>query len=301
MKSVESLKEFYTRNPGANPHGHSLNNASGLGHFNVFTRQNCFTGSPYRRRDFYKISLIVGTGRLYYADKWIEVNSPALLFSNPGRPYSWEPVSEKQEGYFCLFTESFLAGHKDLLQHSPIFKISGQPLYFVDKAQQACISSLFEQMIAEIDSDYAYKFDLLRTYVEQLIHQALKLQPSADYRQHTNANTRITELFLELLERQFPVDGQEHSLQLRTANDFALNLSVHVNHLNRAVKEITGKTTTQHISERLVEEARSLLLHSDWTISEIAYSLGFEYPTYFNNFFKKQTQSTPLSVRKSVV
>jgi AraC-like DNA-binding protein len=71
--------------------------------------------------------------------------------------------------------------------------------------------------------------------------------------------------------------------------------------LNRVVKEVTGKTTTDHISERITREAKALLLHTDWSVSQIGYCLGFEYPAYFNNFFKKQTNLTPNSIRKAVV
>ena len=102
---------------------------------------------------------------------------------------------------------------------------------------------------------------------------------------------------MELLDRQFPIDTPEHVLKLKTANDYASSLSVHVNHLNRAVKEVTGKTTTEHIADRIIKEAKALLAHTDWNISEIAYTLGFEYPAYFNNFFKKLTNTTPKSLR----
>ncbi|MNY59033.1 HTH-type transcriptional regulator ChbR [compost metagenome] len=78
---------------------------------------------------------------------------------------------------------------------------------------------------------------------------------------------------------------------------YAQQLNVHVNYLNRAVKEVTGKSTTMHVSDRIVAEAKALLQHTDWSISEIAYALGFEYPTYFNNFFKKQTGTNPKSFR----
>jgi len=86
-------------------------------------------------------------------------------------------------------------------------------------------------------------------------------------------------------------------LELRTAQDFAKNLSIHVNYLNSAVKEVTGKTTTAHIGDRIIAEAKALLQHTDWNIAEIAYALGFEYPTYFNNFFKKKTGYIPKSER----
>lgn len=75
----ESLKEFYNRVPAANHLNLSLNNA-GAGHFNVFLREACAFLTPYSRRDYYKVSLIIGTGKLHYADKWIEIDRPALLF-----------------------------------------------------------------------------------------------------------------------------------------------------------------------------------------------------------------------------
>jgi AraC family transcriptional regulator, transcriptional activator of pobA len=123
------------------------------------------------------------------------------------------------------------------------------------------------------------------------------MQPSQNYSQQKNAAVRITSVFLELLERQFPIESVQRPLQFKTAQDFARQLSVLVNYLNSAVKEITGKTTTSHISDRIVTEARALLQHTDWNIADIAYVLGFEYPTYFNNFFKKKTGYIPKSER----
>ncbi len=86
-------------------------------------------------------------------------------------------------------------------------------------------------------------------------------------------------------------------IQLKTAQDYANNLHVHVNYLNRAVKEVTGKPTTAHISDRILSEAKALLQHTAWNIADIAYALGFEYPTYFNNYFKRMTGTNPKSLR----
>jgi AraC-like DNA-binding protein len=108
-------------------------------------------------------------------------------------------------------------------------------------------------------------------------------------------------VFLELLERQFPIESSERPLQLKTAQDYAKSLSVHVNHLNRSVKEVTGKPTTGHIAERIITEAKALLQHTDWTIAEIAYALSFEYATYFNNYFKRMTGKAPSSLRAQAV
>ena len=106
-------------------------------------------------------------------------------------------------------------------------------------------------------------------------------------------------LFLELLERQFPIDEIHQKINLRSASEFAGQLNVHVNHLNRAVKDTTEKTTSQLIAERILQEAKILLKHSSWNVSEIAFALGFTEVTHFNNFFKKHVQISPLKFRNA--
>lgn len=66
------------------------------------------------------------------------------------------------------------------------------------------------------------------------------------------------------------------------------------------MKETIGKSTTTHIGERIATEAKALLLHTDWNVADIAYVLVFEYPTYFNNFFKRITGTNPMSLRLEV-
>lgn len=301
MDHSESVQEFYTRVPTANPLGLSLNNA-GAGHFNVFSRDSCAIITPYSRRDFYKVSLIIGTGRIHYADKWIAIDRPALLFSNPIVPYSWEAESVIQQGWFCLFTEAFLqpGERKDTLQDSPLFKIGGSPIFFISDEQLEELSGIFKKMMREIASDYPHKYNVLRNHLHLVIHEAMRMNPAGNFEKQTNASSRITSLFIELLERQFPIDTPEAALKLKTANDYARNLSVHVNHLNRSVKEVTGKTTTEHIATRITQEAQALLKHTDWDVAEIAYGLGFEYPAYFTNFFKKHIGVPPGELRSAV-
>ena len=76
-------------------------------------------------------------------------------------------------------------------------------------------------MIAEQDSNYAFKDELIRNYINLIIHEALKMQPSENYSKQKNAAERITAVFLELLERQFPIESTERPLELKTAQDFA--------------------------------------------------------------------------------
>lgn len=270
-----------------------------IGHFNVFNRSIVCTNMPsaFSRRDFYKISLIIGDGILHYSDKQIQINGKALLFTNPNVPYSWESTSPKPNGYFCLFTENFIHHRNETLRESLLWKINENPVIHIDDEQEETLKDIFSKMIKEMDGDYIHKYDLLRNYVQLIAHEALKVLPKGNIFKLNNASARLTAQFIELLERQFPIGATEHVLELKTANDFACRLLVHVNHLNHAVKEVTGKTTSEHIAKRIITEAVALLKHTEWNISQIAYCLGFEYPANFNIFFKRQMGSTPKSFR----
>ena len=254
---------------------------------------------PYSRRDYYKIWMVQTQGKIHYATRTVEITQPALIFSNPRVPYSFEGQN-MQGGYMCIFTEEFLKvnGRTESMQDSPLFKIGGNYVFFPDEKQRIGIAGIYEKMLEESNSAYVHRVDVIRHHVNLLIHEGMKLEPALSANKYHNAAERIASLFLELLERQFPIDSPQHALKLKKAGDYAESLSVHVNHLNHAVREITGKPTTTHITERIVMEAKALLLHTDLSIAEIAYCLGFEYPNYFNSFFKKNTGLTPLSVRK---
>ncbi len=256
----------------------------------------------YNRKDFYKICIVNGQSYVQYADKAFELNGTTLFFGNPLIPYSWENITQAT-GYTLLFSENFFAGHErsESLQDSPFFKIGGTPIFQVDEQKRPFIEQLFQRMLDEQNTQYQYKADLIRNYINLIIHEALKMQPSETVLKHKDAASRIAIDFLEILERQFPIENAEQPLELKTAQGFADKLSVHVNHLNRAVKQVTGKSTTTHIAERIITEAKALLQFTDWTVSQIAYSLGFDYPTYFNNFFKKMTGSSPTAFRPKAI
>ncbi|GAB3900167.1 response regulator transcription factor [Larkinella knui] len=298
---ITTLENFYRETASLIPEGISKE----IGHFNVFKIDEIAAQfrakqvMPYNRRAYYKISHISGRNKAEYADKVIDIEKNALLFATPKIPYHWVPQDENQFGHFCIFTADFLVQTKSgvILDDLPIFQPGGYPIFQLTDEASEDIAYIFRKMYKELASNYAFKYDLLRNYVLELIHYGQKLQPeTALYPSHT-ATARVSSLFIELLERQFPIESPHQKLSLRTARDYAERLAVHVNHLNKVLKESTGKTTTDIISSRIVQEAKILLKQTDWNISEIAYSLGFEQVAHFSNFFKKQTSFTPIAFR----
>ncbi len=298
MEKMQPLEEFYRSKFNQIPD----NIKNGVGHFNVFTIDEYLgkNSKPilYSRKDYFKITLIIGRNRIHYADKVINIQKQALFFTNPQIPYKFEWIDDHQSGIFCVFTPAFFH-HFGNLSDYEVFQPNTIPVFELTDRQLEDVMQIYRKMQDEIISDYPHKYDLIRNLVFDLLHYILKMQPtSKGEKQHNNASQRITHLFLELLERQFPIEDVRRQINFRSPSEFACQLSVHVNHLNRALKEITGKTTSEVIAERLLQEAKILLKHTEWNVSEIAYSLGFKEATHFNNFFKKYMQITPVQFRE---
>ena len=297
MNKIETIEEFYKRKFDWIPD----NIKNEIGHFNVFSLEP-FVGDkaqpvPYKRRDYYKIMLVIGNSKVHYADKIVEIKKQALSFSNPQIPYKWEHLDNIRSGSFCIFNQHFFHQYGNLNQYS-VFQPNSTHIFELSNEQVEKLAAIYERMFEEINSDYIHKYDVLRNLVFELLHFAMKMQPSANFnKQQVNASQRISTLFLELLERQFPIDDNHQRVNLRTASEFADQLNIHVNHLNRAVKETTQKTTSQIIAERILQESKILLKHSTWSVAEISYALGFTEVTHFNNFFKKHVQLSPLKFR----
>lgn len=301
MTTHSSINDFYQRNLAALPEG--INKE--IGHFNVFETEKLFDKTngtrvmPYSRRAYYKIGWTYGKSRAEYADKVITIQENALLFATPKIPYHWLPEDSNQTGMFCIFTADFLSHGKSgvLLDELPIFQPGQLPVFQLSDAEVKEIEYIFRKMHKELGTGYKYKYDLLRNLVLELVHYGQKLQPMSASSVAQNASDRISSLFVELLERQFPLESPHQKLALRTAKDYADRLAVHVNHLNKVLKEVTGSTTTEIISNRIIQEAKIMLKQTRWSVGEIAYTLGFDDLANFSNYFKKQTSFTPLAFR----
>lgn len=274
------------------------------GHFNVLDISKLWRGSglrpatSYTCRSFYKISLLRSHSRAEYAGQTIDIEPDALVFSTPKVPFQWLPA-ETQQGHFCLFTAEFMLPVLQGLtpDELPLFRHPGYPVFQLTPAEAARATALFEQMHAELASDYAHKYDLLRAYVLELLHLGQKRQPTTALHPAHSAAARLSSRFVELLERQFPIGTPQQRVRLRTAKDFADELAVHVNHLNKVLKDSTGRTTTDLIGGRLAQEAKVLLRRTDWTLWEIADSLGFVDVAHFSHFFRRYAAVSPGAFR----
>lgn len=129
--------------------------------------------------NFHKISLLRGHNRYHFAGKSVDTSGPVLLFSNPTMPYTFEPLNNDTTGFCCLFKVPFLSEQmKNNINELPLFLQKGKSSFYLNNLQDNDVSGIYRKMLGEIYSDYLYKEDLLRNYVVELIHYALKISPA---------------------------------------------------------------------------------------------------------------------------
>src|SRR5690606_11358158 len=173
MPAMRNLSDFYEEINHTPPA--TLDKS--VGHFNIFNVQELYRkaqGKPpmsYNRRTYHKISLIRGRNRVEYADEVIQVEGYALLFSTPRVPYHYIPQDLDQEGFFCVFTDTFLPKNSEEtgFEELPLFHSDFHPVFLLDEAQYDYLAAHFSKMDGELNSDYAFKYDLIRNYIMELV------------------------------------------------------------------------------------------------------------------------------------
>jgi len=177
MSKIETIEEFYQRKFDWIPD----NIRDEIGHFNVFRLEPFVEGKPtnipYRRRDFYKIMLVKGNSQVNFADGVVEIEKQALSFSNPQIPYKWEHLDKIRDGIYCIFNQHFFHQFGQLIQYE-VFQPNGTHIFELSDEEANSVSEIFERIASEFNSEYKYKYDVIRNQIFELLHFALKKQPS---------------------------------------------------------------------------------------------------------------------------
>ncbi|MEO0528586.1 MAG: helix-turn-helix domain-containing protein [Bacteroidota bacterium] len=255
---------------------------------------------PYRKR-FYKIMLIL-SGEINMSNNQnkghLETNT--LFFSGEGHIQSWESIAP-MSGYVLYFTSDFYSVvHKKNKLHSdfPFFTQNASMSIKISPEESRHLQRTCENIVLLSQQDLSNKGDIFRSYLNILLLESKNL-----YNEKIGSNAviqdsdkRILNSFNQLIEKQY--DTEEEDI-LKSVKEFANVLAIHPTHLNYVVKSLTGNTALQLIHNRKLQEAKSLLLQTSKTVSEIAYDLYFDNPTHFVRFVKKKTGKTPLQLRNT--
>ena len=236
MELSESLKDFYKRTGQEIP-AELLNGNKPIGHFNVKPRTYLNRLTPYSRRDYYKICLVIGNVVHNYGGRETIIDRPAIVFSNPNVQSSILSTSKEQSGYYCLFDDAFIQNviRQDVKYYSPLFNQTLPPVLFLTEETLAIFKKGFLDMEGLLAYDYIFRFDMIKSILQLIILEGVRLQDFSN--EDFLSNDRLLNRFLRTLNEQFPIDSPENPLKLNSPAAFADHLNVHTNYLNQVVKK----------------------------------------------------------------
>jgi len=248
------------------------------------------------RSAFYRISVTV-TGTL---DMWIGLEEyrhhpRTLSFTIPHQIFQKDNISSDAFGYYILFEAEFLEGVLPavaLAREFPFLGLLGTPVFRISEDELQRILGLVMKIDEEVQQSRTGRVKAVQLYLYLLLLEARRSyeRQGLDGLRPGNAGPSLVRRYLRLVA--------VHYLHKRQVADYAVLLGVSANHLNRMVKEATGRTASDCIREMLVQEAKSLLRYTDSSVSEIAYQMDFSDPAAFNRFFRSAADETPLNWRK---
>jgi len=209
-----------------------------------------------------------------------EEESPALrgwgLFFHPDLIRTTS-LNDKMKDYNFFSYEVWEALHLSDKEKDTLFdcvlKIQRELQENIDTHSQTIIVSTIELLLSYCTRFYGRQFITRKSSNNSVVAQAEKL---------------LSEYFKR---------SDIHALGLPTVKHLAEQVHLSPSYLSDLLKKETGKNTQDHIHFYLIEEAKGILLNTDKSVGEIAYSLGFEYPQYFNKLFKQKTGKTPVEFR----
>lgn len=220
-----------------------------------------------------------------------ELKPKSLFFISPGQVHEFEAWQELKGGTIMFTEEFFLQNQQNknkLFELAFLDNVYFNPSLLLQCEDYTLFRNYIDLLLLE-KNRASSNSEILQLLLNILL---LQVQRSIETRQPVNSSKRNIILF-----KQFKSMLETSFRDAVTANDYAYKLNITRHHLNRIVKEITGKTVTDVIRARSILEAKRMLLFSDFSVSEIASNLNYFDSSYFSKIFKSAAGYAPLEFK----
>lgn len=266
--------------------------------FHFAPLENLKSTLPYpHRHDFYHIVWVAhGTGHHIIDSVRYEVKPNTLFFMGPGQIHDFV-LSDDAAGFTINFSAEFFAfkvQSRNSLTEVPVYDFESiSNALYMDEDQAQVLYPILEAISAEYIAEQRGYEDVIWSYLRIFLMKASRMTELAAYTGTSSRSLLLARRFKTLLEKNFA--------SLDETAEYARLLKVTERALNEATRQATGQTASQLIRERIMLEAKRMLLHSEVSVAEVADQLGFGDPAYFSRCFKKHTGRSPIDFRQSLV
>jgi AraC-like DNA-binding protein len=248
------------------------------------------------RSDFYNILFIhKGSGTHLVDFVPVKFTADSILFINKGRVHFFDP-SEKFEGTLILFTDNFFCRDENDIKflHSTILfhDLLDNAALKLHESKDPLYSILQLMKTESMQHSKEFHDDVLQNHLHNFLMLADREKRKLGFTEISKgADLDYIILFNELLDNHFA--------KIRSVREYADKIHISEKRLSKATAKILGKSPKEIINDRVLLEAKRLLVHTSQSIKEIGFQLGFAEPTNFIKYFKLQTRITPSEFRES--
>lgn len=249
--------------------------------------------APHKHNFYMTVLFTKGTGYHEIDFERFEVVRGSTFMLNPGQAHFWM-LSDDIEGFIFFHSENFYSLNfaKNTLSSYPFFySTQNSPYLLLNENETLKQSRVFEELLSESKFSFIYKYRKINNLIDGIYIDLARLYME----QHQEVIHRSNRFSDKLSQLETLVD--ENYKKEKSPAQYAAWMNMSTKHLNRIIQNSLAKTTTILITERILLEAKKLLSHSSFSLSEIAEELGYEEYAYFSRLFKKHTGETPLEFR----
>ena len=242
------------------------------------------------RHDFYVTVIFTkGTGVHEIDFQKYDVSEGSLFFLSPGQVHSWE-LSSDTDGYIFFFSQPYYEMHyvNQKLKNFPFFNSPSFPRKLQLQSDELInMTRLFEDIQNEHQSQNVMKQGFILSVISQIYIQSVREFSKGDEKTPATSVSYFKHYqdFENLLEESFTSQ--------KSISFYASKLNISAKHLNRITQTVMQKTASEIITERVILEAKRMLIYLDEGLVEIAFRLGYEEYSYFARMFRKNTGITP--------
>lgn len=263
---------------------------------NKLASQQLFKVSPFKevikrtrphKHDAYfeLIYLSEGAGFHWIDTEKFQINPPVVYFLS-GQLHYWE-MTAIPKGYVLLFKEEFFDFFKQGELLNLLRALEGTvEMHLSDTSN---LESIFSEMAKEYKEPSANSAELIHGYLQVILVKLLRNKAQVSSPAYAG-NDAVYRKFLNIIQNSNPISNLK-------VNAVSATLNVSPQNLNLIVKKASGKSASELISEQVLLEAKRYLIHTEKTVSEIAFSLDFTDSSHFVKHFKKATGETPQAFR----
>lgn len=271
----------------------SVNSELYVNSFKNHLKNHEFIEKPHRH-NFYLLVLFTAGDGIHEIDfDTYPIKKGSLFVIQPGQIHNWK-LSFDIDGYIVFYSQqtyNLYFGNKKIEDYSFYKSVKSQPEIIFNQAELKEIEVYFKLMIEEIESSKSKQKDKILNLID-----IINIEISRKYLLKNNHKTPIynhkMDAFEKLIDMHFKIE--------RSPSFYASKMSITLKHLNRICKSILNKTATEIITERVILEAKRLLINQKKSISQVADELNFENYSYFAKLFKKENGISPSDFRRNL-